>query len=60
MLARDKASLDVFWLKDDALDDSSTLADPDLIAAEIVEDLRAALEQFELIQGGLVEATMKA
>ncbi len=60
LLARDKASLDLFWLKDDALADSSTLADPDLIAAEIVEDLRATLEQFELIQGGLVEATMEA
>jgi len=27
----------------------ASLADPDVIAAEIVEDLRAALEEFELI-----------
>ncbi len=49
LLTRDKASLDLFWLKDDALEDAAALADPDLIAAEIVEDLRAALEQFETI-----------
>jgi hypothetical protein len=43
----DKLSLDIFWLKDD------NLADPDVIAAEIVEDLRAAIEEFELILGDL-------
>ena len=53
ILARDKASLDLTWLRDDALEDAATLADPDLIAAEIVEDLRAALEQFGLIGGDL-------
>ncbi len=44
----------------EAKKEGATLADPDLIAAEIVEDLRAALEQFELIQDGLVESAMKA
>jgi type I restriction-modification system DNA methylase subunit len=42
-----------FWLKDDSLEDSANLEDPDVIAAEIVEDLRAALEEFELILGDL-------
>jgi hypothetical protein len=46
-------SLDIFWLKDDSLEDSANLEDPDVIAAEIVEDLRAALEEFELILGDL-------
>jgi type I restriction enzyme M protein len=50
---RDKLSLDIFWLKDDSLEDSANLEDPDVIAAEIALDLRAALEEFELILGDL-------
>jgi type I restriction enzyme M protein len=53
LVARDKASLDIFWLKDESLEDSENLPAPDVIAAEIVEDLRAALEQFAEIQGDL-------
>jgi type I restriction enzyme M protein len=36
---RDKVNLDIFWLKDEALEESANLPDPDIIAAEIVEDL---------------------
>ena len=43
---RDKVNLDMFWLKDESLEDSANLPSPDIIAAEIVEDLEAALEQF--------------
>ena len=32
---RDKANLDIFWLKDESLEDSANLPDPDIIAAEI-------------------------
>jgi hypothetical protein len=39
--------------EDESLDDGSDLADPDLIAAEIIEDLRAALDEFAAIQGDL-------
>ena len=39
----------IFWLKDESLEDSANLPDPDIIAAEIMEDLQAALEQFALI-----------
>jgi type I restriction enzyme M protein len=53
LVARDKASLDVFWLKDEALEESANLPDPDVIAAEIVEDLRAALEEFEQLSASL-------
>jgi type I restriction enzyme M protein len=49
LVNRDKASLDILWLKDDSLEDSENLPDPDIIAAEIVEDLEAALEQFREI-----------
>ena len=54
--SRDKASLDVFWLKDEALEASSNLPAPHLIAAEIVEDLRAALEAFEGLEAALSSA----
>jgi len=53
LLKRDKVSLDIFWLKDESLEDSANLPDPDVIAAEIAEDLQAALDQFVLIAGDL-------
>jgi hypothetical protein len=56
LVARDKASLDIFWLKDESLADSDNLPPPEVIAQEIVEDLEAALEQFRLIAADLGEA----
>ena len=53
LIARDKASLDIFWLRDDTLADSDNLPPPDVIAQEIVDDLEAALEQFRLIADDL-------
>jgi type I restriction enzyme M protein len=47
------ANRDIFWLKDDSLEDLANLPPPDVIAAEIVEDLEAALAQFALIVGDL-------
>ena len=46
---RDKASLDIFWLKDESLEDSANLPPPHLLAAEIAEDLEAALEQIRSV-----------
>ena len=43
----------MFWLKDESLESSENLPEPDKIAAEIVEDLRAALAQFEEVAGEL-------
>jgi type I restriction enzyme M protein len=43
-------SLELSWILDESLEDSASLPDPDEIAAEIVEDLRAALAEFEAIQ----------
>lgn len=48
-IKRDKANLDIFWLKDESLEDSANLPAPDVIAREILEDLQAALEQFAAI-----------
>ncbi len=46
---RDKINLDIFWLKDESLEDSANLPDPHVIALEITQDLEAALEQFATI-----------
>ena len=53
IIARDKASLDIFWLRDESLEDSAHLPDPDVIAAEIIEDLQAALEELQAISDDL-------
>ncbi len=54
-MQRDRASLDIIWLKDDSLEDSVNLPDPDVLAREIAENLQAALEQFNSICQALEE-----
>lgn len=49
LLKRDKLNLDISWLKDDSLDDVDSLPPPDEIAAQIVENLQAALDQFQSV-----------
>jgi type I restriction enzyme M protein len=53
MAKRDKLNLDLFWLKDESLEDSESLPEPDELAEEIVEDLQTALELFGTIAKGL-------
>ena len=53
LMKRDKVNLDVFWLRDESMEDTANLPPPDEIAEEIVEDLRAALEQLEEIAADL-------
>jgi type I restriction enzyme M protein len=55
LVKRDKVNLDIFWLKDESLEDFANLPPPDIIAAEIVEDLEAALAQFAEIATDLGE-----
>ena len=43
LVSRDKANLDIFWLRDKSLEGSEDLQSPDIIAAEIAENLEAAL-----------------
>ena len=57
LVGRDKCSLDLSWLKDDSLLDAANLPDPDVIAEEIADDLRSALEQIEDILGDLQGAS---
>lgn len=49
LIKRDKVNLDIFWLKDDALEESANLPEPGIIAQDIMEYLQAALEQFATI-----------
>jgi hypothetical protein len=49
LLKRDKVNLDIFWLRDESLEDSANLPDPHVLALEITEELEAALEQFAAI-----------
>jgi type I restriction enzyme M protein len=49
IIARDKTSLDITWLKDNSLADLDNLPDPDVLAIEIVDNLEAGLENFRNI-----------
>lgn len=53
LLQRDKASLDVFWLKDASMTDLENLPEPEVLAEEIMEHLRSALNSFESVKGSL-------
>lgn len=50
IMKRDKTSLDIFWLKDDSLEDTANLPNPDVLADEIAESLEIALEQINSIR----------
>ncbi len=53
LIARDKASLDIFWLKDDSFDNLEDLPAPDVLAQEIIEHLETALVSFRDIAANL-------
>ena len=49
IIARDKTSLDITWLKDKSLADLDNLPDPDVLANDIIENLEAGIESFKVI-----------
>ncbi len=49
VLSRDKASLDIFWLKDQSLNDLENLPEPDILAAEIIDEMEAGLVNFRSV-----------
>ena len=53
ILKRDKTNLDIFWIKDESLDDLDSLPEPSVIASGLVEDLENALEQIKEISEDL-------
>ncbi len=46
IIKRDKTNLDIFWIKDNSLTDLENLPEPDIIAAEIVDEVEAGLDSF--------------
>jgi type I restriction enzyme M protein len=57
LTARDKTSLDLFWLKDKSLTDLDNLPDPDLLAEEIIDNLEAGLASFRQVLSALQKAS---
>ena len=53
IIARDKTSLDIFWLKDKSLADLDNLPEPDELALEIIDNLEAGLNSFREIAAAL-------
>lgn len=53
LITRDKASLDIFWLKDESLENLDDLPAPDVLQHEIIEHLEAALLAFRDVANGL-------
>ena len=53
IIARDKTSLDITWLKDKSLADLDNLPDPDELAQDIIENIEAGLESFRAIMSSL-------
>lgn len=59
LTARDKTSLDLFWLKDDSLADLDNLPEPHVIAEEIIENIEAGLNSFRAVAASLGERNPK-
>jgi type I restriction enzyme M protein len=53
LIGRDKANLDMAWLQDNSLEDPDSLRAPEVLIAEIQEELAAILKQFDEIAAGL-------
>ena len=52
-MKRDKTSLDIFWIKDKSLADLDNLPDPDVLAADIMENLQSAMDSFQELMAAL-------
>jgi type I restriction enzyme M protein len=53
IVARDKTSLDLFWLKDKNVAELDNLPEPEVLAEEIVQNIEAALNSFREVASGL-------
>jgi type I restriction enzyme M protein len=53
LITRDKANLDIIWLKDDSQEDAADLPAPEILAREIMEELNVAIEEFKSIVAAL-------
>ena len=59
LVARDKANLDLVWLRDASLEDADSLPAPEVLAREIVDDLEAALAEFTAVAEALETAAVE-
>jgi len=59
LISRDKASLDIFWLKDDSLEKLDDLPPPDILQQEIIDHLEAALMAFRDVAVGLPRSAVR-
>ena len=50
LIEREHVNLDLFWLREDSVEDAADLPSPDVLVAEITENLETALAQFQNIQ----------
>ena len=50
LIEQEHVNLDISWLKEDSLEDAADLPTPDVLVAEITENLEVALAQFQNIQ----------
>lgn len=55
LVSRDKANLDIFWLKDNSFDSVGNLPTPDILQQEIIDHLEAALLSFRDMAAALPE-----
>ncbi|WP_431799167.1 N-6 DNA methylase [Microbacterium kunmingense] len=58
LVARDKVNLDITWLRDESLEGLDNLPAPEVIAREIVDDLAAALAEFEAVAASLESSSV--
>jgi type I restriction enzyme M protein len=54
IISRDKANLDIFWLKDDNLVDLDNLPEPDDLLNDIIENIQSALTNFKTIRDSVI------
>ena len=59
ILARDKTSLDIFWIKDRSLADLDNLPPPEELASDIIESLQSALASFQSLSANLERKSVK-
>jgi type I restriction enzyme M protein len=60
LMARDKVSLDIFWLKDDSLDELENLPSPDVLMLEIIDHLEGAILAFRDVSAALPPSPRKS
>ena len=49
IIKRDNTNLDIFWLKDESVEDSANLPEPKVLIEDILENLEYVKSEFEEI-----------